>query len=1335
MPIIDFNGTQVSFPDDMDEATLRQNVTAVAVKMGLSQEKPKTSAWEDIKLATGGALKTLATGKAMLAPFEPLYNPAALLAPKTQDQQFKEMEQRQAEIEQATAVPGKEQTFGGKLLGVAATLPLQLAAMPFSPAQTGKEMIDLGEDVSAAQKAALIDTAGNVAGIALPGGIGGTLAKRAVTGAGIGAAQDVATRMGIQQVAETEQAKEYFAPTLETTGIAGVLGAGVGAISRAQPKPRESVLSSEELAAFGEEVPTATPSKFDIEIEAKEQPRFGEVERILPTEEGGLTPARMEDVVAAQSRVNQAIIDAETSLGRELTQEERAEVLKSKALPEEPTFDSEINKLTNDLREAEQSNDQTRIKNTLDQIEEIRQWEAGKRVEGIKSRDALNEAWKTERPLGGTGVSGFRQGGAVDPTVIKDAYDKLKGLVTKTKSPEPAKTLDEFTQRGLEAGYTKEQIDRAWNKLQEQRKPELISKKIEKIPGLEGMAPVAQRAYEEMLPQWKSESDIDYTPAKDLLRSGGRMKSLQTGNSLVNWAVEKIYGEKRRSEVIQKEAERQIISEMNGLKKTLGDTGVIEAVAALQEVEGTTTQARLNPKAVKFSEAIRSSMDALHKATSELKGRPVTYRPNYLAGVFTGPYRSIVKNAEDKVVGVIAGKTIDDARAGVEYFRKEFPDLNIPEPAFSQSYKSAEFSRKFDQLAVHNNELLSIFGETPEGQRFLDAADKYYKKRMYKHMDYYQHFKSKKGVIGAEGTAPWRDAKDNAYDMINAQLKVLEDGWEWVAAQKASKDIRKLLADPELAHMPNAKDYIVNYFGKAFNKGQESIFKLDPVIDTMARSLGVEPKTFHDASQLLRNFTMSQVLGWNPAFWFTQVAQVPQAMITTTSFLKENGIGAGIKDAYEAGTIGMYDASASTTKNIDSLTQPGKFFHDYAIKNGVYDPQLIEHRRVGKFIPTTGMSKTKRVFVDNLLNHPYHALDVFAKTSAKYSIELLESKTRAAYFMSTAHYIHKSGYSLKDAAEMADKLTSTMFVDYHPTERPAIWGKLGDLGTFASAVSTYKFNYLNQLATMAGKKNYKTLATMGLVLWSLTGMQGMPGMDEVDEAVKFATNGAVSPKSMMLTSADNLLYYGALSEMTGMALQTKFSQADLLPDDPLNFLYPLISYWKTGLGKTWEAVKTPTKETIGAALQAGLPGGLKALPETHMLTEDGVTLLPGTTPSKTRSFARGTKETVARALGTYSNLEARAKEVSRDIITQMNLQNVRQEKRMNKVLTYWLAGDDENLITASQDFVDNGGNIDSLTRAIEQLAINMNINVDEAARLKYQESQSPERQEILQRYE
>ena len=153
---------------------------------------------------------------------------------KGQEAIFKSMESTQKDI---ADWGGKEElSTGQKLAGTVATLPAQMLAMLFSSGDAGARAIQAGEDASTARKILGIETLGNAAGMALPFP-GATRLAKAGSGAAINVAQDVLTKAAQQNIAQTEEGKQVFAPTAESALLSGVVGGGFGAIQKPKQVP------------------------------------------------------------------------------------------------------------------------------------------------------------------------------------------------------------------------------------------------------------------------------------------------------------------------------------------------------------------------------------------------------------------------------------------------------------------------------------------------------------------------------------------------------------------------------------------------------------------------------------------------------------------------------------------------------------------------------------------------------------------------------------------------------------------------------------------------------------------------------------------------------------------------------------------------------------------------------------------------------------------------------------------------------------------------------------------------------------------------------------------
>ena len=202
-----------------------------------------------------------------------------------QEDIFKKMNERVAARKKEAE--GPDPGFLGRLAGVAVTLPAQIAAMPFSPAETAKQFVDQGESLRRAYAAQGIDTLGNIAGLALPASLPGKLGARVATGGGINATQDTLTRLGIAGTAQNQVTKDMFAPSWETAALSGVVGGGAGALLGKQKQ--KQLTPTKDMSAIVSEFKTGKP------VEA--------VDPATKAIEAFLADTRLESPIAAENRI------------------------------------------------------------------------------------------------------------------------------------------------------------------------------------------------------------------------------------------------------------------------------------------------------------------------------------------------------------------------------------------------------------------------------------------------------------------------------------------------------------------------------------------------------------------------------------------------------------------------------------------------------------------------------------------------------------------------------------------------------------------------------------------------------------------------------------------------------------------------------------------------------------------------------------------------------------------------------------------------------------------------------------------------------------------------
>lgn len=204
------------------------------------QPKRDTTKMEDFQIGLHNAAAPVVKWGGMVAGAVPSY----LGDTETADKIYKGMDETLKSMEDYWVPKDAEQkTFGGKALSVGTTLPQQLLSFPFSPADTGKTLVDAGEDGSwngSAQGGAALDTLGNLVGVALPGSMGGSLLKKFATGAASNALQDTAVKQAISAQAKTEAGQKAFEPSMESAALAAMVGGPMGMLSPSKPQVGET---------------------------------------------------------------------------------------------------------------------------------------------------------------------------------------------------------------------------------------------------------------------------------------------------------------------------------------------------------------------------------------------------------------------------------------------------------------------------------------------------------------------------------------------------------------------------------------------------------------------------------------------------------------------------------------------------------------------------------------------------------------------------------------------------------------------------------------------------------------------------------------------------------------------------------------------------------------------------------------------------------------------------------------------------------------------------------------------------------------------------------------
>jgi len=222
-------GETIEFESEPSQQDIDEAYTSIS-----TPTKRSTTLGEDIGISLGSAGSTVLKGGGLLAGGLA----GSVGANDLQESIYKGSEELAKTTQDYWTPKDTEQGIGGKVAGTLLTLPSQMLAMPFSSADTGRTMVEAGETLDKAITGTLLETLGNVAGFGL-GTTGKTVATRmALSGLG-NAAQDVATKQAIKSIADTEEVKQKYTPTVEDTAVAGIIGS-IGGILPDTPTKKQT---------------------------------------------------------------------------------------------------------------------------------------------------------------------------------------------------------------------------------------------------------------------------------------------------------------------------------------------------------------------------------------------------------------------------------------------------------------------------------------------------------------------------------------------------------------------------------------------------------------------------------------------------------------------------------------------------------------------------------------------------------------------------------------------------------------------------------------------------------------------------------------------------------------------------------------------------------------------------------------------------------------------------------------------------------------------------------------------------------------------------------------
>jgi hypothetical protein len=641
--------------------------------------------------------------------------------------------------------------------------------------------------------------------------------------------------------------------------------------------------------------------------------------------------------------------------------------------------------------------------------------------------------------------------------------------------------------------------------------------------------------------------------------------------------------------------------------KALGQEEKNEVVAALQHADkkqqdlsvDSLQKAGFNERQIAVIEHIQK-MDALkldiwNKARTEVGLPTVTRRAGHFAGNFSGDYRTLVLDKNKSVVGYIGTKTLLGNKHIQAEVLKKFPDASFAPTKRSSLGGSGTKATMFEGL----QDLVSVLAKDDprfaEIQAVVDAAIKDRGDSLYGAA---LHDNAKKGIWGNDGNKFWKDKAENT----NEALKSFVDYWEsGIASHKnltAEVELKGLLDNPALEHMPNAKryveDYIRNFTGRSLGTTADA---LNAVLDLPSKLLGLGPSITREAmvqfNKRASQFTMGFI---NPLFLVTQGLQIHQMALPELVKL-QTSLGISPVKYAKAGTdaalIPMKLAMEQLTGKKANVDQWSREAYQYAKENGL--AEFSEY------------NKSKDIFQNKYTK-------AFDKV-ADYGREKAEQWTRPYVFFMTTELLRDSGMKPKEAFDMAFNMTQHAMINYHQAEKPMMYSRLGVLGNAAGSLQTFKHAYLGQLGTFikeATNGKPGPLIAASIAMLTFAGLKGIPGYQEVDELVKSMTDyfykDRKSISDIALKNAPEWLKSGALSASTGVNMQSRLSAADVLPNSPLEAVSPFASWGGKIASAAGEVISENDPLAWANLAKAAAPSGtIKGLVETAVNSKEPVT--------------------------------------------------------------------------------------------------------------------------------
>ena len=744
------------------------------------------------------------------------------------------------------------------------------------------------------------------------------------------------------------------------------------------------------------------------------------------------------------------------------------------------------------------------------------------------------------------------------------------------------------------------------------------------------------------------------------LQSGASSVVAKTGNKYIAAAADAIQNAGKRAEKTIREAVFPTEKHLRGLsKQELIDLSAIfkDEMFSGTRYDGELLTQHLSTKQLQAYQGLREmftkTLEAQNKARALEDLPPISEAEAYMSSRWQGRFRQPVHDANGKLVWYLAADSKLGLKRQIEALKAKQPDLVFDaakESAVGSVRNSGDVISMYSKMLGildRNDPAVAQIKQFMEEQMALEAEGA---------LAQTKHFEEKGNIRGFVGDRPGKEGTfKEAVAMFEQQLQYAKNAFTWAELQQSSGLIKDLVSSPELQKaQPNTVSYIRDYTKAAYGMKESSTVRA--VENRISDAVGVSPNVLRNAVGNLKSFFILQKLGFNLAYGAANVIQSINVAPYLANLMEQGYRGNPVTSVAWA-TISMpalafYHYSPTQRANVDGMIRD-PFVRDafrYAEDNGIIARSLAEEAPL-----SGGMSVAGRV----------------GEAAAK-TMTVPEVMVRSFAYLTYVEMLRESK-KFTNSAELfkkAEELTNLSMVDYRPTERAMVFGKLGVTGDLLSTLQTYAFSYFNQFSHMgreALKGRPTGLLAMGAMHMALAGAMGVPYFNDLEKLYalfrdKFASASQYAnivkspffaePRLWMIENLGEGAVYGWLSDKTGLGLTSRVA-APALSDMIQAPGGPVLEGFK--MGKAALGALSGDPSAIGQAAMALTPPGLQGLLETAPFME-GVTFSKDAEgkpvfftstdlADKKGAYARDEKEITQRKWGFRSQKEV----VERDI--------------------------------------------------------------------------------------